>query len=104
MTSPEPAPKPRRPRPLRAVAALLITAIVATAAFDAYHAVQLRRVNALVQATQSQSLTLANAQRESLLLLQEITELDESGAVAAVEVQRGLLFRQINVAIAAYRM
>ncbi|WP_214401726.1 putative bifunctional diguanylate cyclase/phosphodiesterase [Pseudonocardia lacus] len=102
MTSPEPAPRSRQPGPLRALAVLLTVAIIATATFVASNAVLLLRVNALAQATQSQSLTMANTQRETLLLLQRITELDETGDAPAIEVQRGLAYRQINVAIASY--
>ena len=98
MTSPEPARGSEQPWPLRALAAALTAAIVATVAFVAYNAVLLSQVNAVVQATQSQSLTLANTQREVLLLQQRITELDETGDESSIDVQRGLAYRQISVA------
>ena len=102
MTRPEPVRRPRQSLLMRVLGTLLVVVIVAVTAFVAYHAVLLREVNTLVQATKSQSLTLANAQRETLLLLQEVADLDETGDTAAVEVQRGLLLRQVHVAIASY--
>jgi diguanylate cyclase (GGDEF)-like protein len=101
MTSPEPARRSRR-WPHRAFAAVLVAATVATAAFVAHNAVQLSEVNALVQATQSRSLNLSNAQREAQRLLQRVTELDESRDPRSIDVQRGLLLRHINVAVASY--
>jgi diguanylate cyclase (GGDEF)-like protein len=103
MTSPEPAPRHRRSWPLRAFAAVLALAIVATAAYVGLNAVRLSEVNALVQATQSRSLTLSNTQREALQLVLEVTDHDDrTSDPRALDVQRGLLVRHINVAIASY--
>ncbi|MCO1656715.1 putative bifunctional diguanylate cyclase/phosphodiesterase [Pseudonocardia humida] len=102
MTSPEPSPRHRASWPLRAFAAVLTLAIVATAAFVGMNAVRLSQVNALVQATQSRSLTLSNTQREALQLVLAVTAHDQTRDARAIDVQRGLLFRHINVAIASY--
>jgi diguanylate cyclase (GGDEF)-like protein len=102
MTSPEPAHRDRPVWTRRAFAVLLTAAIVGTAGFVGYNAVLLAQVNAAVQSTQSQSLNLANTQREALRLLNEVSELDDALDPAAVDVQRGLLFRQISVATASY--
>ena len=102
MTGP-PRPRRRWTQRITVVTATLASlATLTTVAVIGINAVLLGDVNARVQAAQSQTLNLSNAQREMLLLLQAVTAYGESTDARDVQVQRGLLFRQLSVSSASY--
>jgi diguanylate cyclase (GGDEF)-like protein len=102
MTDPSPSRPARRHWPQRVLVVAVCLATVAAVAVIGLNAVRLGAVNAQVQAAQSQSLNLANADRETLRLLSEVTGLGETADTHRIEVQRGLMHRQLSVAIASY--
>jgi diguanylate cyclase (GGDEF)-like protein/PAS domain S-box-containing protein len=84
------------------LAAALLLAMLTTVALVASNAVVLGRMSDEVQQAENQSSNLSNALRESLRLLQKLTELGETTDPADIAVQRGLFGRQLTVTIAAY--
>ena len=66
------------------------------------NASQLRAVTAEVQATRVQSINVQNADRECLVLLQLVGELDETSTPEQVDLQRGAMLRQVAVSIASF--
>ena len=102
MTDPAPVRRWWRARRQSIVIAVVLMMTLGTLGLVASNAVELGRVTAQVQASQAQSTNLANATRECLLLLQLVSELGESSDQPKVAVQRGLLLRQVNVAIASF--
>jgi diguanylate cyclase (GGDEF)-like protein len=103
MTGPAPSRRPAHRRwPQRALVGAVCLVTAATVSVLGINAVRLGGVYAQVQAAQSQSLTLANTARETLLLLQEVTELGETSDPTEIAVQQGLMYRQIAVAEASF--
>jgi diguanylate cyclase (GGDEF)-like protein len=103
MTGPAPSRRPAHRRwPQRALVGAVCLVTAATVSVLGINAVRLGGVYAQVQAAQSQSLNLANTARETLLLLQEVTELGETSDPTEIAVQQGLMYRQIAVAEASF--
>ena len=59
-------------------------------------------MTAEVQTTRVQSINVTNADRECLLLLQLVSELGETSTTEQVDVQRGVMLRQLAVSIASF--
>ena len=91
-------PAPPRRRGVRLSIVLMVVVTIGTVALVVVNAVQLGLVTTQVQASQSRSTNVANATRETLVLLEKVSQLGETSTPEEVAVQRGLLLRQINVA------
>jgi diguanylate cyclase (GGDEF)-like protein len=106
MSAPTPSPAPPRPArrrwPQRVLVVAVGVATVAAVSVIGLNAIRLGSVNAEVQAAQSRSLNLSNAARETLRLLAEVTGYGETSDATQVDIQRGLAFRQLTVAIASF--
>jgi len=85
----------------RAVQALLVLVMVsATAgvlAIVVQSSILLGRMTTDVSVAQQRTTNLHNLQRETLRLLQQLTELEQGGAVDAVTIRRGLVGRFLDV-------
>jgi diguanylate cyclase (GGDEF)-like protein/PAS domain S-box-containing protein len=86
----------------RLMVALMVLITVGTIGFVAVNAARLGGVTAQVQSVQARSTNVANADRESLVLLQLVGELGETTTSKQVAVQRGLMVRQMIVATTSY--
>jgi diguanylate cyclase (GGDEF)-like protein len=101
--TPHPSPRAtRRHWPLRVIVLAVSLATVAAVALIGANAVRLGQVNAQVQSAQSRSLNLTNTLRETLLLLQEVSEFGESSTAHDIDQQRGLMLRQLAVSTASF--
>jgi diguanylate cyclase (GGDEF)-like protein len=102
----DPLAPPRRRRWQRvAQAVLVLTVVSATAGILGIvieNGVLLGRMTTDVSHAQRRASNLTNTQREALRLLQQVTELNSGGDPTTVEVRRGLLNRQLTVAIAEF--
>jgi len=88
-----------------ALALLVLTVVGATSGvlgIVVQTGVLLGRMTTDVSRAQQRATNLHNAQRESLRLLLLLTELQDGRGTEAVEVRRGLLLRQLEVAIALF--
>lgn len=99
-----PAPGGRRWQ--RVARALLVCTIVSAIAgvlgIVVHDSVQLGRMTTDVSIAQQRTTNLHNLQREALRLLQQLTELNHGGDIAAVTVRRGLLARQLTIVEALF--
>lgn len=105
--SPAPGDRPRPFRPRREAwrrvgsAALILLALGATVGIllvALTTGALLARMTTDVAVAQQRATDLANSQRQSLLLLAEVTATDPGGDNREVELQQGLLSRQLTVA------
>ncbi|HEX6756325.1 MAG TPA: EAL domain-containing protein [Mycobacteriales bacterium] len=101
MTGTEVPRRPRRRRRERLVQALLVLVVLGATTGIMRVVVQnnvlLGRMTTDVATAQRRAFNLSNAEREVLLLLQRLTELESGGDPAEVELRRGLLSRQLAV-------
>jgi PAS domain-containing protein len=88
-----------RPRVLIAAVVLVTVAIVGMVGLNA---VLLGRMTQQVEAAQSRSASLSNATRETLLLLQVVTDLPETADAQHLDVQRGVMGRHVAVAAPSF--
>ena len=86
----------------RLMVAIVVAVTLGTITMVGVNASQLREVTADVQTTRVQSINVTNANRECLLLLQLVSQLGETSTVEQVDVQRGVMLRQIAVSIASF--
>jgi len=86
----------------RVVVAVVVAITLGTITMVAFNASQLQQVTTDVQTSRVQSINVANANRESLLLLQLVGQLGETSTSEQIDVQRGVMLRQILVSIAAF--
>jgi diguanylate cyclase (GGDEF)-like protein/PAS domain S-box-containing protein len=86
-------------RALIAVMVLVTGGVLGQVGASAY---RLSEVSATLQAAQSQTTNVTNADRETLVLLEKVSELGETATPQQVVVQLGLMERQAAVSIASY--
>jgi diguanylate cyclase (GGDEF)-like protein len=94
-------PTPRGRLWQRVARALLVCTIVSAVSgvlgIIVQDSVLLGRMTTDVSIAQQRTTNLHNLQREALRLLQQLTELNHGGDIAAVTVRRGLLARQVSI-------
>ena len=86
----------------RLVMVVMLVVALGTVGLVSLNAVLLGRVAERVQAAQTQSAALSNATRENLLLIQVVRGLGEDSDAQQVDLQRGLLRRQLSIAEATF--
>ena len=96
-------PRSRRRRVAGAVAALVVLSVAAGTLLVAVRTnVLLARMTADVSSAQQRATSLANAQRQALVMLQRVTAVETGGATTDVLLYRGLLVRQLRIAEEMY--
>jgi len=83
------------------VAAVAVVIVLTTGLIAAY-SVLLDRMSDQVEQAQARSANLANADRETLILLQAVTQLDADSDPDEIDLHRGVSGRQILVSIASF--
>jgi diguanylate cyclase (GGDEF)-like protein/PAS domain S-box-containing protein len=86
----------------RLIVAAVVAITLGTITMVAVNASQLREVSNDVLVTRVQSINVTNANRECLVLLQMVSKLGETSTYEQVELQRGVMLRQVNVMIASF--
>lgn len=101
MTDRAPLGRPLRSRRQQVVQALLILVVLGATGGILRVVLQsnvlLGRMTTDVSVAQQRATNLANTQRESLRLLQELTELGHGGSVEQATIRRGTLARQLSI-------
>ncbi len=86
----------------RVLIAAVVVVLVATVGLIGLYSTLLHRMSAQVEQAQARSANLSNANREVLVLLQAVSRLDRDTDPREIDVQRGLIARQIRVSIASF--
>jgi diguanylate cyclase (GGDEF)-like protein/PAS domain S-box-containing protein len=86
----------------RVLIAAVVAVLVATVSMIVLYSLLLDRMSKQVENAQARSANLSNADREVLILLQAVTQLDAGADLQDIEVHRGVASRQILVSIASF--
>ena len=86
----------------RVLVAAVVVVLVTTVSLIATYSVLLDRMSRQVDEAQARSANLSNADRETLVLLQEVTRLGADSDPDEIELHRGVSARQIVVSIASF--
>ena len=86
----------------RVLIGAVVVVLVATVSMIVLYSLLLDRMSRQVEDAQSRSANLSNADREVLVLLQVVTQLDRDSDPQDVVVHRGVAARQIGVSIASF--
>jgi diguanylate cyclase (GGDEF)-like protein/PAS domain S-box-containing protein len=86
----------------RVLIAAVVVAVVATVSMIVLFSVLLDRMSKQVENAQARTANLSNADREVLILLQAVTQLDSDSDPQDIDVHRGVASRQILVSIASF--
>jgi len=82
--------------------AVMVVLTGSTVAFVGFNVRHVGDARAAVQAAQSQAFNVNNADRQALLLFNRVSELGDGVTERDIAIHRGLVERQINIAITSY--